>query len=480
MKFQQLRIRLLTMLLLMLFVAVGVAGVSNITTKGNRWFSSVLNKRVEHQKEHVIAGDILDRRGTVLATTVEGIRVYHSDTRVRRALVHLLGDGQGRVANGVETFQTNYLYGFQTSLPELITSIAQGEVRRGDNVTLTVDSQLMANLPGYFDAQLATRNKSGAAVVMNYATGEVIAQISLPNFDPNDLSGTMYLAQGQPYWNRATQSLYPPGSTFKIVTTGAALSHWPDAESRVFTCQGAFSADGHVIHDFNRTAHGQLSLQRGFTLSCNSIFCQLALQLGDGKLADTARSFGFDDNFLFRDLVVYNSRYPTENRTEFEVAATGMGQSALGVTPTHMCMIAGAIANKGVMMEPRLLKQVVGPTGVTRLDFSASAYRAVLKPEQAEIIKGYMAAVVAGGTGRTSAVPGLTICGKTGSAETSLHGEPVTHGWYVGFINRKDLPFALAVVVEDIEEGQTGGTTAGIIAGKIFRYLEANGHALVK
>lgn len=472
--------RLAAGVLLLLFLALGVAGISNITTKGNRWFSSSLNKRVETQKQNVIAGDILDRNGVVLATTVDGQRVYQADEKIRTAMVHLLGDSQGRVANGVESFQTNYLYGFQTSLPEMISSIFRGEKRRGDHVTLTVDSRLCASIPGYFSTQPATRGKHGAAVVMNYLTGEVIAEVSLPNFDPNDLSNAVYSASGVPYWNRATQTLYPPGSTFKIVTAGAALTQWPDAQSRAFVCTGRYDAGGQIIHDYSQAIHGQLSLQRAFTLSCNSVFCQLATQLGDGGLLSAARDFGFNDNFLFRDLVVTNSRYPTANRTPFEIAATGMGQSALGVTPTHLCMMAGAIANRGVMMEPRLLRDVTSPAGVNRLSFSASPYRTVLKPELAEVIKGYMAAVVAGGTGRYSAVPGLSICGKTGSAETSSKGEDVTHGWYVGFINNKSLPFAVAVVVEKIEDGQTGGITAGVIAGKIFRYLRDNGAALVK
>jgi len=479
MKFQQLRIRLVAGGLLILFVALAVAGISNVTIQGNRWFSSSLNKRVESQKENVIAGDILDRRGVVLATTVEGKRTYHPEENRRRAMVHLLGDSLGRVANGVENFQTNYLYGFSTSLPELIAGVFRREKRRGDNVTLTVDSQLCAQIPGYFESDGATRGKYGAVVVMNYLTGEVIAQNSLPSFDPEEEAGTLLTVPGQPYWNRATQSLYPPGSTFKMITAAAALSKWPDVESRAFSCTGIYDADGHVISDYGHVAHGRLSLQKGFTLSCNSIFCQLAVQMGDGQLLSAAREFGFNENFLFRDLVMNNSHYPTVNRTPFEIAATGIGQSALGITPTHLCMIAGAIANRGVMMEPRLLRDVTSPMGVKRLTFSASPYRTVVKPAVAEIIKGYMAAVVTGGTGRAAAVPGLSICGKTGSAETSLQGVNVTHGWYVGFINNAKLPFAVAVVVENIEDGQTGGTTAGVIAGKIFRYLKANGHALV-
>lgn len=472
MKQQRLKFKLLAVFMFGLFLLLAVYGGYSVLSYGNRWFSSSKNPRVRAQKENVIAGDILDRNGVTLATTSDGKRVYQADEAARRAIVHLLGDDQGQVSNGVETFQTSYLYGFQTSLPELVVSLFRGQTRRGDNVTLTVDSKLCTAVAGFFDNQETTRGKRGAAVVMNYKTGEVLAMISLPSFDPNDITGDTLADEGQPFWNRATQSVYAPGSSFKIITAAFALSNLPGVSATDFTCSGGLMVDNQVIRDYGGETHGTLRLQRAFTLSCNNVFAQLALTLGDSALRKTAESFGFNDNFLFRDLVVENSVYPTANRTNFEIATSGIGQSAIVASPMHMCMVAGAIANGGVMMEPRLVQAVDSAGGVSRVKYQSKVYRTALPATDAEILKGYMAAVVSGGTGKRAEVSGLSVCGKTGSAESSLDGKAVTHGWFVGFLNDDSMPYALSVVVESIGDGEGGGTTAAPIAGQIFSYLK--------
>lgn len=472
MKQQRLKFKLLALILFGMFALLALYGGYSITTYGNRWFASSKNPRVRSQKANVTAGNVLDANGIMLATTVDGERIYQADEAARRAVVHLLGDSQGQVSNGVETFQTSYLYGFQTSLPELVASLFTGAERRGDDVTLTIDSKLCTAIAASFAANEKTAGKKGAAVVMNYQTGAVLAMTSLPSFDPMNISEETLADAGQPFWNRATQSVYPPGSTFKVVTTISALQNIADVRTATLTCTGALPVDGQTIRDYGSAVHGELSLKRAFTLSCNNAFAQLALTLGDAKLRRTSEEFGFNDNFLFRDLVVENSSYPTTNRTNFELAWSGAGQSAITASPMHMCMIAGAIANGGVMMEPRLLQDVTSAGGVNRLKFTSATYRTALSANLAEELKGYMAAVVQSGTGKRAAVSGLTICGKTGSAESSDNGRAVTHGWFIGFINDNAYPYAVAVLVEDIDDGDGGGTTAAPIAKDIFQYIK--------
>lgn len=471
MKQQRLRFKLLALVLFAMFLLLAVYGGYSVLTYGNRWFSSRWNPRVRAQKENVVAGDILDVNGVTLATTSDGHRVYQADEQARRAIVHLLGDDQGQVSNGVETFQTSYLYGFQTSLPELVARLFKGEPRRGDNVTLTVDSQLCTAITEYFASHEKTAGKRGAAVVMNYRTGAVRAVVSLPNFDPQSITAETLADPGQPFWNRATQSVYAPGSSFKVITTAAALSNIPDILTRDIQCTGGLDVEGHAIRDWGNAVHGSLTLRRAFTLSCNNAYALLALDMGDDRLRQAAEGFGFNDNFLFRDLVVENSVYPTSGRTPFEVAWSGAGQSAIVASPMHMCMVASAIANDGVMMEPRLLHSVDSFSGVNRAAFESKVYRTALSAESAQTIKDFMRSVVASGTGSRAAVDGLTICGKTGSAESSLDGQSVTHGWFIGFIDDDALPYAVAVLVESINDGDGGGSTAAPIAGDIFRYL---------
>jgi len=273
------------------------------------------------------------------------------------------------------------------------------------------------------------------------------------------------------YWNRATQSLYPPGSTFKVITTAAALENIPGVEDISIACTGGLDVDGQAIRDYGNAVHKSLPLKEAFTKSCNNIYALLALDMGDAALRKTAEAFGFNQNFLFRDLVVENSTYPTGNRSNFEIAMSGFGQSSIGATPMHMALIAAAIANDGLMMEPTLLLEATTPAGSLRATFGPKEYRTVLKSGTAAKLQEYMRAVVTGGTGTQAAVDGLRICGKTGSAESSRNGRDVTHGLFIGYIDSDTLPFAVCVVVEDIRDGEGGGSTAAPIAGDIFEYI---------
>lgn len=469
-KQQRFRFKLLALLLFGMFALLAVYGVYAINTYGNRWFAYARNPRVRQQKQSVTAGSIYDRNGVLLASTVDGKRVYQPDIASRRAVVHVLGDDEGQVSNGVEGFQTAYLYGFKASLVERFNDLFSDAPRQGDNVHLSLDSRLCTAITEYFSAYPLTRGKNGAAVVMNYKTGEVIAEVSLPSFDP--MSTSSVSAQSAVYWNRATQSLYPPGSTFKVVTTAAALDNIPDVTSMSIHCTGGLDVDGQAIRDYGNAIHTSLNLRQAFVKSCNNIYALLALDMGDAALRKTAEAFGFNQNFLFRDLVVENSIYPVTGRTNFEVAMSGFGQSSIGATPMHLCLIAAAVANDGVMMEPTLLQKATTPVGGLRDTFEGRVYRTALKPTTAAVLQEYMRAVVTSGTGSRAAVDGLKVCGKTGSAESSRNGRDVTHGLFIGYIDSEELPFAVCVVVEDIADGEGGGSTAAPIAGDIFEYLK--------
>lgn len=464
------RFRLLTLLVLCLLLAAGLYGVYSVTIYGSRWFSSSKNTRYQTAKRTVIPGDIRDRNDMLLATTDEaGDRVYQSNIKARRAVVHLLGDTDGNVANGVDSFQANYLLGFETSLSERVAALLRGETRRGDNITLTVDARLCQKIVDTFENGASTHDKSGAAVVLNYRTGEVLALVSLPVFDPAKITEADQTNPLHPFWNRALQSTLPPGSTFKIITAASALENLSGIETYHFTCTGATQVLDQTIHDYHMAQHGSLTLEKAFTVSCNNAFAQCALILKDAPLRKTAEDFGFNDNFLFRDLVVENSVYPTTNRNDVEVAWSGAGQSQVAATPLHMCMVAAAIANNGVMMEPRTLASVVSPSGVVRLRYTQKVYRTAVDPAIAATLQGYMKNVVTSGTGTAAQVTGLTIAGKTGSAESAADGEPVTHAWFVGYIADPNLPYACCVLVE---KGDSGGSVAAPIAATIFKYLK--------
>ena len=464
------RFRLLTMVVIGLLLVAGLYGVYSVTIYGSRWFSNSKNTRYQSAKRSVISGDIVDRNGVVLASTdAAGDRVYQTDLKARRAIVHLIGDRDGNVANGVDSFEANYLLGFETSLSERVTALLKGETRRGDDVTITVDSKLCTRIVNDFETGARTKDKSGAAVVINYKTGEVLALVSLPVFDPQKITEADQQNPMHPFWNRALQSTLAPGSTFKIITASSALENIPNIASYHFTCTGATRVMDQTIHDYKMAQHDSLTLEKAFTVSCNNAFAQCALDLGDAALRKTAEDFGFNDNFLFRDFVVENSVYPTTNRNLVQIAWSGAGQSQIGATPLHMCMVAAAIANDGVMMEPRLLARVQSPAGIVRLRYSQKVYRNVVPVSIAKVLQGYMKNVVATGTGTAAQVSGLTIAGKTGSAEAAVDSVDVTHAWFVGYIADDSLPYACAVLVES---GDSGGGVAAPIAKDIFEYLK--------
>lgn len=461
-------IKRLAIVLVALFVLLGAYGAYSLSTYGNRWFSSNANTFVRQKKQNAVAGNVYDRQGYLLAASGENGRMYAENESVRKAMVHVLGDGAANVSNGVESFMSAHLYGFNATFRERAGAYFSGQPLQGDHVILTVDSQLSAYISSLFPA-----GKSGAVVVMNYQTGEVLSELSFPQFDPYRITQNTKTDPLKPFFNRAVQGLYAPGSTFKIVTAASALENVQGIHNRAFQCTGLYQVGDHVITDAGTvlaenkiTSHGQLTLLRAFQVSCNNTFASLALELTDPVLRKTAESMGFNENFLFRDLVVENSSYPTQRRTQKEIAWTGAGQSELLVTPMHMCMIASAVANDGIMMEPRLIKSVVSPSGEERLQFSSREYGRVMEESVAQTLQEYMRAVITGGTGTRAALSGYTVCGKTGSAEKD--GQEETDAWFTGYLDEADAPYALCIVVEN---AGGGGSVAAPIAQKIFARL---------
>lgn len=458
-------------LVLMILLPIAYGGYSLIRY-GTRWRTSEYNTYLSSLKNEVIAGDIYDRNGVKLATTqlstdVDGelvkTRQYAADANVRASVVHVVGDTRGNVKNAAESFLAEYLYGANMTYPERLSQLSGSGTLRGDNVTLTIDSNLCAYINSIFPA-----GHSGAVVVMNYKTGELFAEMSFPNYDPQ-LKPTVSVYQAL---NRATRWLSAPGSTYKIVTLASALQNLPSAAAadRTFACTGGIVFGEHErnVMDYGGTAHGSISLKSAFAQSCNSTFAILALELGDKAMRKTADNFGIGDDFTFRDLVVENSAFANSGVALMgaDLAWTGAGQNELSVTPLHMCMIASAIANGGVMMEPRLLLSAQSVSGIERAAFEPIAYRTALDPATAATIREYMRAVVTSGTGRSAAVDGLSVCGKTGTAE--IDTQEKDNAWFVGFIADDQYPFAVCIAVE---EAGTGGSVAAPIAQKIFRYL---------
>ena len=441
------------------FLCIGYALTAY--TQGSQWASTSYNSRASAQ--NTIRGDITDRNGLILATTgSDGSRIYLESESARRALSQTVGDTQGMAGASVETFHSSTLMDISTSLTGRLSEIISGTKHTGRSIQLTIDAELQTYVSSIFPD-----GYKGAVCIVNYKTGEILAMVSKPDYDPNDiLTRSDAQVEDTAYLNRCLQGLYTPGSVFKIITTASALEYDPGIVNQTISCSGIWEFDSTKINCAGNTEHGYIDLKTAFAKSCNVTFGKIAYQLGQARLRATAEKFGFNENFKFGDMIVYNSQFPSEMENDADLVWSGVGQSTVLVTPLHMTMIAGSIANGGLMMEPMLVKQVTNANGTVHSTTQPAAYRQVLTSEQAGTIASYMYAAVQSGTASKAAISGYTVCGKTGSAETSNDKTVETNAWYAGFVYDDAHPYAIAVV---IEEAGAGGSQAAPIAAKALK-----------
>lgn len=228
---------MLTLCMLTLFLLTAAYFCYSVYFYGGRWVANPYNPRISSQKQNVIMGSVTDRDGTVLAYTDEtGSRRYNSNEQTRLAVSQVVGDSGGNVSTGVDTFHAQYLLGFKASILERLADAFTDTPQRGDDVQLTISERLSRYISEQFPA-----GKRGAVVVLDYSTHEILAMVSMPQFDPEDLSSALEDEAAGALINRAIQGLYPPGSTFKIVTMASALSNLPDLDDFAFDWHGILS-----------------------------------------------------------------------------------------------------------------------------------------------------------------------------------------------------------------------------------------------
>ena len=448
--------RLVGMLVVIAFIGLSAYLALTVFEQGSIWASSSYNTRLN--KTSAMRGDITDRSGVRLASSdSEGKRIYLENAAARRAMAVTVGDTSGMSGTGVEGFYSAELLDISDSLGERLSALFNGVPRKGSSIQLTVDSELTAQIAKAFPS-----GYRGAVCVTNYRTGEVLAMVSAPDYDPYDVTN----AEDTAYLNRCLQGLYTPGSVFKIVTLAAALEHDPNVMSQTFTCSGTWEYEGGSIVCAGKTAHGTIDLQTALAKSCNVTFGKLAYQLGNERMLETAKKLGFNENFKLGDFAIYNSKFPTDAETVSSLVWSGVGQSTVLVTPMHMNMITASVANGGQMVKPWLVKSIVTGTGTTVKIGAPSQYRQVMSAETANIIAGCMYQAVEKGTATRAQIDGLTICGKTGSAETSDDKTVETNSWFTGYVADSKHPYAVSVV---IEQGGAGARKATELAAKAMK-----------
>jgi len=447
--------RFVGMLVVVAFIGLSAWLALTVFEQGSIWASSSYNTRLSNTG--AMRGTITDRDGTVLAVSDSEGRKYLEKTAARRAMAVTVGDTAGMSGTGVEGFYSAELLNISDSLTERLSALFNGVDRKGSSIQLTVDAKLTAYIADQFPD-----GYRGAVCVTNYRTGEVLAMVSAPDYDPYDVTN----AEDTAYLNRCLQGLYTPGSVFKIVTLAAALEHDPNVMNQTFTCSGTWEYEGGSIVCAGKTAHGAVDLKTALAKSCNVTFGKLAYQLGSERMLETAKKLGFNENFKLGDFAIYNSKFPAEAETVSSLVWSGVGQSTVLVTPMHMNMITASVANGGQMVKPWLVKNIVTGTGTTTKIGAASQYRQVMSAQTANTIMQCMYQAVESGTATRAKIDGLTVCGKTGSAETSDDKSVETNSWYTGFIAESEHPYVVSVV---IEQGGAGAKKATELAKKALK-----------
>lgn len=415
-------------------------------------------------------GTIYDRDGVILAQTVFADGIAHrrypepSTAEVTGYFSPLLYG-----ASGLEAARDDQLAGraggnpFRDALDTL-----RGLPTRGNDLRLTLDAGLQRQ------AHDALGGRVGAAVLLDVETGALLALASSPSFDPNALAAmtpderepaqaawaALTADPSAPLVQRATSGLYPPGSTFKTVTATAAIDTGIADPDTPYEDAGQITIAGHTLIEQNRPNDAQTlwSLTDAFAWSLNVVFAQIGLQLGGETLAEAARGWGWDGEIPF-DLPVEPSRVsaaPDFLDDPVALAQTAFGQGELLATPLQMALVAAGVANDGQIMRPYLVAAVSAPDGESARQTRPSPWRRGTDPQSARQTAAMMVYAVANGALGPASLPGYTIGGKTGTAETG-RGDP--HAWFIGFIGLpgEEPRYAVAVVVE---AGGGGGQVA--------------------
>lgn len=407
-----------------------------------------------------LRGNIYDRNGVLLAETFDGEEGYTRKYPYNRLYSHLVGYSHRQYGRaGVEDFYNEELMGLSDgrTVNKIIERITNDTIK-GNHLYLTLNHQLQVK------AEALLTGKRGSIVALDPATGEILAMVSKPDFNPNRLVedwDDLVNDEGSPLLNRGLSGLYPPGSTYKTVITAGILESG-DVDPQ-YDCVGSITIDGYTLSDYDKSGHGPLDLRKSLVVSCNTNFARMGVELGDEKIMEISRRFLLDGD-LRGDFPITKSLFPYKGNMEpTELAAVSIGQGKLLVTPLHMALVAGVFANGGVMKEPRVLKEIETPEG-RGSEAEESEAIDIVEASIANQVKDMMVAAVNEGTGKNARIKGVSVAGKTGTAEND---SGASHAWFIGFAPADKPKIAIAVVLE--KEGKTGGAAAAPIARELMK-----------
>ncbi|MBM7855748.1 peptidoglycan glycosyltransferase [Desulfohalotomaculum tongense] len=427
---------------------------------GPRLAAHPKNQRVLEQISITQRGNIYDRNRIPLAETRWVDNHRQRFYPFKNETCHLVGyTSKIYGITGLEAAYSKQLLGLTAAgrFINLVRKI-QGKPPAGEDLVLTLDIKLQ-----HLAAELlAETNKPGALVVLDPRTGAVLAAVSQPSFDPNNLEEqwkALINNRDAPLLNRAFQGAYPPGSVMKLITAAGALSAGYTGEE-MFHCPGYLMVDGYKLAD--NGVHGNINIIEAIVVSCNKVFGKLGLDLGKKNFMQTAEKFGFKQDFNLSLEVRPSTISSDRDMDEKELASAAIGQGELLVSPLHMALVSATIANDGVMMQPYLVQEVISPSGQVLYHHKPSVMQRAASSTVCAAIRKAMIASVERGTGKAARIKNVAVAGKTGTAENE-HGQP--HAWFVAFAPAHQPRVAVAVIIEN---GGSGGAVAAPIAKRVI------------
>lgn len=432
-------------------------------TNEQKMINNSYNSRQKLLAEENTRGTILSANGDILATTQ--IDSAGKETRVypfANLFSHVVGfSTKGKT--GIESLSNYYLINSNIPLDEKVKNDISNVKNPGNNIVTTLDQDLQQVA---YDSLGVYK---GAIIVMEAKTGKILAMVSKPDFDPNNIVSIwdelVSDHESSVLLNRATQGIYPPGSTFKIATALEYIRENPETYNDYsFQCNGSYTNGDSTINCYHGTVHGTLNFMTSFAKSCNSSFANIGLTLDKNQFSTTLNQLLFNQKLPI-DLNYTKSNLQIDDTTsDEEMIQIAIGQGKAEITPIQLAMITSAVANQGTCMTPYVVDHIETGDGELLKAYKPNSYKELMTKQEASILTSMMEDVVEEGTGKKMADSPYQAAGKTGSAEYNGVKED-SHAWFTGFAPANDPEIVVTIIVEGIG---SGGDYAVPIAKRIF------------
>lgn len=424
------------------------------------------NKRSEVWAKHVTRGSILSSDGKKLAYT----ETDDEGNETRRypyggMYAHVVGR-YSHGATGLESSENYELLNTNLNPIDKMLNEFNGKKSPGNNVVTTLDMTLTDI------AYSSLGDRRGAVIAMDPHTGKILTMVSKPTYDPGSLTDEKWKKlsensdEDSPFYSRATQGLYPPGSTFKVYTALAYIRQNPDFNSFSYKCTGSIGTGDGSIRCYGGKVHGKVNLKQAFAKSCNTAFCNIGTKLDRSRWQALCESFYFNKSTPIDKLASSTSRFKiTKDTSAGDVMQDAIGQGDVLVSPLQNIFSVAAVANNGILMKPYVVDHIESFDGKRLSETTQQKIAEPLSAEEVKQMKKLLRETVKTGTA-TELYYGTPYkaAGKTGSAEFKT-GSSESHAWFIGYAKYKGKSLAISVLVE---RGGTGSGAAVPIARKIF------------